>query len=100
MKLKHMIVGTIGTALLGISGAALSQTTPQQTLPGAPIQTTPVPPSEPATMPTPTPDATPASAPAPDATPTPDTTSPATDTPKPGKKKKGKAPKPPVTTPQ
>ena len=97
MKLKNMIVGTIGTALLGISGAALSQTTPQQTPPGAPIQTTPVPPSEPATLPAPTPDAAPAPAPTPDATPTPDTTSPATDTPQPGKKKKGKKPS---TTPQ
>jgi len=92
VKLKHMIVGTIGTALLGISGAALSQTTPQQT-PNTPVQTTPVPASEPATTPAPTPDATPAPAPAPDATPAPDSTSPATDSPTPGKKKKGKTPK-------
>jgi len=98
--MKTVILGTIGTTLLGMSSVAMSQ----QTAPGTPVQTTPVPPSEPSMTPaTPAPTATPDAAPAtpaPDAAPAPDSTAPATDTPTPGKKKKGKTPKTPSSTPQ
>ena len=93
MKTTTTIAASLGAIALGLSGAAYAQTTTPA--PGTtPMQTTPVPPSEPAMTPSQTPGTAPTN-PTPDAQPTPDATVSATtssdaDATTPGKKKKNK----------
>lgn len=94
MKTTMTFAASLGAIALGLSGAAYAQTTTQA--PGAaPVQTTPIPPSEPAMTPSQTPGTAPTN-PTPDAQATPEATASATTstdadaTTPPAKKKKSR----------